>query len=159
MLKNYENKIFEISTLCWHRYNFFSGGHSGHSTGHSSEDLRSCSGSTTLLLPAPNRSRSFSKEETKFKETGLDDIEESPTPTHSEEASTPTKSTSSGPEPLFIKRTLKSSSKSVSPSGKEGNYDNWIIFFKEKTKISWNFNEFTLYHATIDFTKLFSSQS
>ena len=88
------------------------------------------------MLPAPNRSRSFSKEETKFKETGLDDIEESPTPTHSEEASTPTKSTSSGPEPLFIKRTLKSSSKSVSPSGKEGNYDNWIIFFKEKTKIS-----------------------
>ena len=71
------------------------------------------------MLPAPNRSRSFSKEETKVKETGLDDIEESPTPTHSEEASTPTKSTSSGPEPLFVKRNAKISTKSASPSGKE----------------------------------------
>ena len=78
----------------------------------------SCSSTTNLnsmeiensLLPSslPNRLRSLSKED-KVKETGLDDIEESPTPTQSEETPTPTitKEYITTPEPLFVKSHKK----------------------------------------------------
>ena len=86
------------------------------SSGQSIDDLR--------LLPSslPNRRRSVStSKEEKVKETGLDDIEESPTPTHSEE--TPTPSTKDMPinhpsdEPLFVK-----SSRTVGASTKQKGY-------------------------------------